>query len=141
MNESRVNEVESNEKLNSIVQQMINDIENRQITNKIENKHVRLLNNDTEFKVSRVPVSRVPSRDRINSIKKMLFKGHMESNLSSSQPSLVKPKAINNRNSPRLKFEQKCTKSTSPTLNETPEVCLQSSIHIFHVVEILGIYI
>ena len=70
MNESRVNEVESNEKLNSIVQQMINDIENRQIASKIENKHVRLLNNDTEFKVNRVPVSRVPSRDRINSIKK-----------------------------------------------------------------------
>ena len=130
MNESRVNEVESNEKLNSIVQQMINDIENRQITNKIENKHVRLLNNDTEFKVSRVPVSRVPSRDRINSIKKMLFKGHIESNLSSSQPSLVNLKTINKRTSPRLKFEQKCVRATLTTSNEKPEVCSQFSIHV-----------
>ena len=124
MNESRVNEVESNEKLNSIVQQMINDIENRQIASKIENKHVRLLNNDTEFKVSRVPVSRVPSRDRINSIKKMLFKGHIESNLSSSQPSLVNLKTINKRTSPHLKCEQKCVTATLPTSNEKPEVCL-----------------
>ena len=130
MNESRVNEVESNEKLNNIVQQMINDIEHRQITNKIENKHVRLLNNDTEFKVSRVPVSRVPSRDRINSIKKMLFKGHIESNLSSSQPSLVNLKTINKRSSPNLKFQQKCVTSTLPTSNEKPEVCLPFSIHV-----------
>ena len=130
MNESRVNEVESNEKLNSIVQQMINDIENRQIANKIENKHVRLLNNDTEFKVSRVPVPRVPSRDRINSIKKMLFRGHIESNLSSSQPSLVNLKTINKRSSPNLKFQQKCVTSTLPTSNEKPEVCLPFSIHV-----------
>ena len=130
MNESRVNKVESNEKLNSIVQQMIHDIENRQIANKIENKHVRLLNNDTEFKVSRVPVSRVPSRDRINSIKKMLFRGHIESNLSSSQPSLVNLKTINKRTSPRLKFEQKCVTPTFTTSNEKPEVCLPFSIHV-----------
>ena len=130
MNESRVNEVESNEKLNNIVQQMISDIENRQITNKIENKHIRLLNNDTESKVSRVPVSRVPSRDRINSIKKMLFKGHLESNLSSSQPSLVNLKTINNRSSPNLKFQQKCVTSTLPTSNEKPEVCLPFFIHV-----------
>ena len=92
MNESRVNEVESNEKLNNIVQQMISDIENRQITNKIENKHIRLLNDDTESKVSRVPVSRVPSRDRINSIKKMLFRGHTcqyNSEFSRSELSLI----------------------------------------------------
>ena len=112
MNESRVNEVESNEKLNNIVQQMISDIENRQITNKIENKHIRLLDDDTESKVSRVPVSRVPSRDRINSIKKMLFRGHIESNLSSSQPSLVNLKTINKRTAPHLKFEQKCELQT-----------------------------
>ena len=127
MNESLAKEVESNERLNSIVQQMINDIENRQITNNIEKKHVRLLNNDTEFKVSRVPVSRVPSRDRINSIKKMLFRGHIESNLSSSQPSLVHLKTINKRTSPNLKFQQKCVTSTS---NEKPEVCLPFSIHV-----------
>ena len=127
MNESRVNEVESNEKLNNIVQQMISDIENRQITNKIENKHIRLLDDDTESKVSRVPVSRVPSRDRINSIKKMLFRGHIESNLSSSQPSLVHLKTINKRTSPNLKFQQKCVTSTS---NEKPEVCLPFSIHV-----------
>ena len=130
MNESRVNEVESNEKLNNIVQQMINDIENRQITNKIENKHIRLLNDDTESKVSRVPVSRLPSRDRINSIKKMLFKGHIESNLSSSQPSLVNLKTINKRSSPNLKFQQKCVTATLPTSNENPEVCLPFSIHV-----------
>ena len=130
MNESRVNEIESNKKLNNIVQQMINDIENRQITNRIGNEHVRLLNNDTEFKVSRVPVSRVPSRDRINSIKKMLFKGHMESNLSSSQPSLVNPKTINKRTSHHLKFQQKCVTATLPTSNEKSEVCLQLSIHV-----------
>ena len=130
MNESRVNEVESNEKLNNTVQQMINDIENRLITNKIQNKHVRLSNNDTEFKVSRVPVSRVPSRDRINSIKKMLFRGHIESNLSSSQPSLVNLKTINKRSSPNLKFQQKCVTSTLPTSNETPEVCLPFSINV-----------
>ena len=130
MNESRVNEVESNEKLNNIVQQMISDIENRQITNKIENKHIRLLNDDTESKVSRVPVSRVPSRDRINSIKKMLFKGHIESNLSSSQPSLVNLKTINKRSSPNLKFQQKCVTSTLTTSNEKPEVCSQFSRHL-----------
>ena len=130
MNESRVNEVESNEKLNSIVQQMINDIEIRQIARKIENKHVRLLNNDTEFKVNRVPVSRVPSRDRINSIKKMLFKGHIESNLSSSQPSLVNLKTINKRTSPHLKFEQKYVTATLTTSNEKPEVYLPFSIHV-----------
>ena len=130
MNESRVNEVESNEKLNNIVQQMISDIENRKITNKIENKHIRLLDDDTESKVSRVPVSRVPSRDRINSIKKMLFRGHIESNLSSSQPSLVHLKTINKRTSPNLKFQQKCVTSTLPTSNETPEVCLPFSINV-----------
>ena len=127
MNESRVNEVESNEKLNNIVQQMISDIENRQITNKIENKHIRLLDDDTESKVSRVPVSRVQSRDRINSIKKMLFRGHIESNLSSSQPSLVHLKTINKRTSPNLKLQQKCVTSTS---NEKLEVCLPFSIHV-----------
>ena len=130
MNESLAKEVESNERLNSIVQQMINDIENRQITNKIENKHIRLLNDDTESKVSRVPVSRVPSRDRINSIKKMLFKGHIESNLSSSQPSLVNLKTINKRTSAHLKFEQKCVTPTFTASNEKPEVCLPFSIHV-----------
>ena len=84
MSETYTKERKTFERSSSEVRRMISEIEDR---------HVRILNNNTDVKSNRVPVIRVQSKDKIRLLKSELF-GHVGQNLSSSQPSLLQTKSL-----------------------------------------------
>ena len=69
----------------------------RRMISEIEDRHVRILNNNTDVKRNRVPVTRVQSKDKVRLLKSELFR-HVEQNLSSSQPSLLYTKSLEHTN-------------------------------------------
>ena len=94
----------------------------RRLINEIENKHVRILNNNTDIRRHRIPVPRVQSRERIKLIQEQLF-GSIERRHHSSVPSLVKSQKPTQRNRSTVmcgdNFNASHFNSSVPSLTES----------------------
>ena len=119
MNESTHNtEIKNIDRRNSDVRRMINDIENR---------HVRILNNNTDVRQHRVPIPRVQKSLRVKRIQEQMF-GCPDQRLHLSEPSLVQSVILEERSLSTIACGDNLNENNFKDHSGNPEVHIESPL-------------